>query len=138
MIETPLELTLLALSVVLLIAQILLQGATATREFGGAYAAGPRDERRSVESKRAGRAERALRNLLETYPAFVALALTLAITGRTGGLGAAGAALWLVSRVVYVPAYLFAVPFLRSLAWATSLAGLALMLTRFFTFSPAI
>jgi uncharacterized MAPEG superfamily protein len=136
MIETPTELTLLALSVVLLIGQILLQAMTFTGEVGLGYNAGPRDEKRELTGKLAGRAERALRNLLETYPAFVALALMLAITGRTGGLGATGAWLWFGARVAYVPLYLLGVPFLRSLAWAASLVGLALMLARFFTYAP--
>jgi uncharacterized MAPEG superfamily protein len=132
MTETPIELTLLAFSVILLLGQIMLQAFTMTKELGRAYNASPRDDHKQVQGVYAGRAERALRNLLETYPAFVALALLLAVTGRTGGLGAAGAILWFGARVVYVPLYLFGVPFLRSLVWAASLAGLCLMLARFF------
>ena len=78
----------------------------------------------------AGRLLRALRNLLETYPAFVALALALVVTGRTGGIGAAGAWLWLAARVVYVGFYAAGVPVLRTLAWFVSIVGLVMMLIR--------
>ncbi len=78
----------------------------------------------------AGRAQRALDNLKESYPAFIALALALAVSGRTGGLGATGAMLWFVARVVYHPLYLFGVPYVRSFAWIASMLGLLLMLIR--------
>jgi len=78
----------------------------------------------------AGRAARALRNFQETYPAFVALALALAIAGRTGGSGETGAWLWLIARIVYLPLYLLGIPYLRSLCWCVSILGLGLMLAR--------
>lgn len=138
MTNLPTELVALALSVVLLIGQIMLQAATMTREVGLDYNASARDEARPVRGVVAGRAERALRNLLETYPAFVALALMLAITGRTGGLGATGAWLWLIARVLYVPLYLSGVPMARSLVWGAALVGLCLMLARFVAYAPAM
>jgi uncharacterized MAPEG superfamily protein len=124
------EITYLAWSVILLIVQIVIQASTANRELGLPYNAGPRDEIRRPTAATAGRAERALRNLLETYAAFVGLALALAVTGRTGGLGAAGAAIWFWARVVYVPLYLAGVPYARTLAWTVSAVGLVLMLIR--------
>ena len=136
--QLPTELVALALSVVLLVAQIMLQAMTMTAEVGLNYNASARDEPRPVRGVMAGRAERALRNLLETYPAFVALALLLAITGRTGGIGAAGAWLWLIARVLYAPLYLYGVAYVRSLAWGAALLGLTLMLIRFFTYAPSM
>jgi uncharacterized MAPEG superfamily protein len=76
----------------------------------------------------AARLERAFYNLLQTFPAFVALALALALTGKTGGLGAIGAHLWFWARIVYVPLYAFGIPGLRTAAWAVALIGLILML----------
>ena len=52
------------------------------------------------------RAGRALYNLLETYPAFVGLALAVTVAGKAGGVSAFGAELWLVARIVYVPVYM--------------------------------
>lgn len=121
------EITLLGWSVVLLFVQIIAQ-ATASYDLGPTYLAGPRDEKRESRSVLAGRLKRALHNLLETYPAFIALALALAVTGKTGGIGATGAWLWLIARVVYVPIYASGIPVMRTLAWLVSLVGLVLML----------
>ncbi|MEP9403445.1 MAPEG family protein [Sphingomonas silueang] len=128
--DLPTELLVLAWSTALLVAAILLQGQLATRELGLDWNAGPRDGDRHPRGALAGRAQRALDNLKETYPAFVALALALAVSGRTGGLGAAGALLWIAARVVYHPLYLLGVPYLRSLAWVASMVGLLLMFVR--------
>ncbi len=123
------ELLLLAASVELLVAQIFLQSATMTRELGRDWNAGPRDDGRKPTGVLAGRAERALKNLLETYPAFVGLVLALVISGRTGGLGLVGAHLWFWARVLYVALYLAGVPMVRSIVWLVALVGLGLMLT---------
>jgi uncharacterized MAPEG superfamily protein len=123
------EITVLAWSVVLLIVQVIAQ-ALATYDLGPKYLAGPRDAGRVSKNVIAGRLARALRNLLETYPAFVALALALVVTGKAGGLGATGAWLWLAARVVYLPLYAAGVPVLRTVAWNVSILGLVLMLVR--------
>jgi uncharacterized MAPEG superfamily protein len=73
---------------------------------------------------------RALRNLLETYPAFVALALALVVTGKAGGMAEAGAWTWLIARAAYLLLYAAGVPVLRTIAWLVSIAGLVLMLAR--------
>jgi uncharacterized MAPEG superfamily protein len=123
----PTELVVLAWSVVLLMVHVLLQGAAATRDNGLDYNASARDEERPV-SKLTGRLNRAKNNFLETYPAFVALALALAVSGRTGGWAATGAVVWIVARIVYLPLYAAGVPVIRSLAYVVSVVGLALMI----------
>jgi uncharacterized MAPEG superfamily protein len=75
----------------------------------------------------AGRLERASRNFLETFPLFAALVLAAAAIDRHNGLIVTGAHLYFWSRLVYLPAYALAVPFLRSIAWGTSLIGLLLV-----------
>lgn len=130
--EAPLttELMLFGWSVLLLFVHILLQAQLATNERGITWNAGPRDGQSKPLGCHAARAERALTNFLQTYPAFVGLALALVVAGRAGGIGAAGAWIWFLARIVYVPLYLFGIPYLRSLAWAISIIGLALMLVR--------
>jgi uncharacterized MAPEG superfamily protein len=80
----------------------------------------------------AGRADRAFRNLMETFPAFAALALALVITGRNGGLGATAAEVWVAARILYVPLYFVQIPYLRSLVWFVSIFALVAMLVRLF------
>lgn len=123
------EITVLGWSVVLLLVQIMLQ-AVSSYDLGPKYLLGPRDEEREPRNVMAGRLQRALRNLLETYPAFVALALALAVTGKTGGMAATGAWIWLIARVVYLFLYAGGAPALRTLAWVVSVVGLVLMLAR--------
>src|SRR5664279_3412344 len=124
----PTEIVMLAIGVLLLILQLFLQSISSTAELGGVYKAGPRDETRVAKSVFAGRADRAFRNLLETFPIFAALALV--VTGRNGGLGALGAEVWVVSRILYVPLYFIQIPFARSLVWFVSMFALVAMLVR--------
>ncbi|GAA0671244.1 putative MAPEG superfamily protein [Sphingomonas insulae] len=128
----PIELTLLGASTLLLFAHVMIQGQTVTRERGLDWNAGARDGQPPQLGPLAGRAARALGNFQETYPAFIALALGLAVTGQTGGLGEAGAILWFAARIAYIPLYLMGVKYIRSLAWTLSMLGLLLMLIRFF------
>ena len=123
------EIAVLGWSVVLLLLQVIVQ-ATASSDLGPKYLFSPRDEGRVSRSVVAGRLLLALKNLLETYPAFVALALALVVTGKAGGIGATGAWLWLAARVVYVVLYAAGVPVLRTFVWTASILGLVLMLIR--------
>jgi uncharacterized MAPEG superfamily protein len=121
------EIGVLGWSAVLLIVQMAAQ-ATAASDLGLTYLLGPRDEKRESRSILAGRLDRALKNLLETYPAFIAIVIALVVTGKTGGIAATGAWLWLASRVVYVLLYAAGVPVVRTLVWTLSIVGLVLML----------
>ncbi|MCV3767320.1 MAPEG family protein [Rhizobium sp. TRM95796] len=118
---------LVGLSVVLLVLHIMLQGNLATRELGSQWNAGPRDDDKKPQGKLAGRAERALRNFQETYPAFIGLALALAIAEPHSRLGQVGAVIWFVGRLAYIPLYLFGVSYIRSFAWLVAMAGLGCM-----------
>ena len=123
------ELTVLGWSVVLLLVQVVLQ-ASAALDLGPRDLFGPRDEKRESKVIAAGRLNRALKNFLETYPAFIALALGLIVAGKAGGIGATGAWLWLVARVVYVALYAAGIPVIRTIVWFLSIVGLAMMLVR--------
>jgi uncharacterized MAPEG superfamily protein len=128
----PTEIVMLGVAVALLLVQLFMQSVSATVEMGGDYKAGPRDEPRQLQGIFAGRAERAFRNLLETFPVFVALALALVVTGRNGGLGAMGAEAWVMLRILYLPLYFIQIPYARSLVWFASMFALAAMLIRLF------
>ena len=116
-----------AWSTVLLLLHIVLQAVLATRELGPVWNAGPRDDGKAPQGAIAGRAARALGNFRETYPAFIALAVVLALKGDPSGWGMAGAWIWAIARMVYIPLYLAGIPVIRSLVWTVSSAGLAVM-----------
>lgn len=123
------EITVLGWSVVLLIVHIVWQASSATMDTGLGYNMSARDTDRQV-SVISSRLNRALRNFLETYAAFVGLALALHVTGNAGGIGAVGAVLWLLARVAYVPIFAFGIARIRTAVWAASIVGLLLMLIR--------
>lgn len=129
------EIWVLGWSVVFLLVHILVQALSLdlAGDLGIKYLLGPRDEQRATKSVVAGRLQRSLNNMLETYPAFVALALALAVTGKTGGPGATGALVWIAARVVFTLFYVGGVPVLRTLAWFVSILGLVLMVVRLMT-----
>jgi uncharacterized MAPEG superfamily protein len=128
----PTEIVMLGLGAALLLVQMFLQSISSTAEVGTSYKAGSRDEAKALQGVFAGRADRAFRNLLETFPVFAALALALVVTGRNGGLGALGAEVWIVARILYVPLYLIQIPLARSLVWFVSIFALVAMLVRLF------
>jgi uncharacterized MAPEG superfamily protein len=124
----PTLLNMLGLSVVLLIVQIVLQATLSVLHHGLPYSVSARDGVAPPYSIMEGRATRALWNLLETYPAFVALALGLVLASRSNLHAENGACLWLGARVIYIPVYLAGIPYLRTFVWAASLVGLLMML----------
>jgi uncharacterized MAPEG superfamily protein len=121
------ELVILGWSVVLLLVQVILQTQFAVNEFGLPYSLSPRDDRKVVSGAVGARAGRALYNLLETYPAFVAMALAVTVAGKAGGTSALGAEIWFLARIVYVPVYLMGLKGVRTGVWAISIIGLVLM-----------
>lgn len=129
MIATPLttEVTMLGWSVLLLIVHILAQAGSLTRDGGLSYAMSARDGEVAI-SLLTRRLTSALRNFLETYTGFVALALALQVTGEADSLGGWGAILWFWSRVAYLPIAAFGIPVIRSVVWLLSLVGILLML----------
>ncbi|SIT85447.1 Uncharacterized conserved protein, MAPEG superfamily [Yoonia rosea] len=123
---TP-ELQYLVYAVILLVVHVLVQATFSDLSKGIGWALGPQDENRD-QSVVAGRIQRALRNYLETLPAFIALALVLAVTELGNATSALGAAVWFWARVAYVPAYASGIPLVRSVAFFASLAGLVMMI----------
>jgi uncharacterized MAPEG superfamily protein len=126
------ELTYLALTLILALVQVFLPAGVRTVEFGSKWNAGPRDETPAAKKPLTGRLERAQANLFETLPLFIGAVLIAHVAGRNGVLTEWGAALYFWARVVYVPLYAFGVPYVRSLVWTVSFAGLVLILAALF------
>lgn len=122
------ELQLLGWTLVLALVQIMLPAHLRNRETGIGYNAGPRDDPGPPVGPLTGRMQRALRNLFETLPLFAAAILIAHVAGREGGLTHSGAWLYLIARIIYLPLYAAGVPYLRSLVWLGSLAGLLMVI----------
>ena len=112
---TAIVLLVLALNVV----QLFLQE-TSAQGFDPAKLLGTRDVPPDL-SVRAARLARAKDNLREALPLFLGLAMLAFAAGRPER-AAAGATLFLVARVLYVPAYVFNLVGLRTLLWLVAFA----------------
>ena len=75
----------------------------------------------------AARLDRAKNNMLEALPIFLALALLALVKGGDTSKVAHAATVFLIARVVYVPAYVSGIPMLRSLVWLVGVASLVMM-----------
>jgi uncharacterized MAPEG superfamily protein len=122
------ELTIAVWMLIIALVQILLPAMFRNRETGIDYNAGPRDEAGPPVGIITGRLQRAQRNLYETLPLFLAAVIIAHMTGREGSLTYIGAWLYLCGRILYIPAYAFGIPYIRSLIWVASLAGLGLII----------
>ena len=137
---TP-EFIMLAFTLILAIVQIGWAGAARTAELGAKWNAGPRDGENPPPGKLAGRLIRAQANLFETLPLFAAAVIMAHVAGKDGALsfnGAGihlteiGACLYFFGRLVYLPLYALGVPYIRSLVWLVSLAGLVMVIAALF------
>jgi uncharacterized MAPEG superfamily protein len=124
------ELTCLELSVVLWLVHVLVQAAVGNAMMPSGYLATARDKSAAASGVLYGRASRALANYLENLTPFVAVALALIATQRTGRVGAIGATIWVLARIVYLPIYFFGIIYVRSAVWVISIIGLVMMLWR--------
>ena len=124
------ELTCLELSVALWLVHVLVQATVGNIELPIGYLLTSRDKPAAVSGLLFGRATRAMANYVENLTPFVAVALALIVTQRTGGSGALGATIWILARIVYIPIYLFDVIYARTAVWALSIVGLVMMLSR--------
>jgi uncharacterized MAPEG superfamily protein len=117
--------TIVLLVLVLYVVQLFLQETSRFR-FNLKAIVGNRDVQ-PEPSVISARLDRAKNNLLEALPIFISLAvLALARSGNQEA-EARGALVFLVARVLYVPAYASGIPWLRSIVWLVSMFGLFMM-----------
>lgn len=114
---TP-ELTVLALAILLQAAQFAAYSIRANLDVGPGYAMSARDRDPSRPlSDLGGRLQRALTNHFEGLTLFAPAALLVAVSGQSTAFTVACAWVYLVARVLYVPAYAFGWRPGRSLIW---------------------
>lgn len=122
------ELKMLALSIVLGFAHVLIAIRAVTRQYGTRWNMGPRDDIMPPLEPLPGRLDRARANFLETFPFFAAAVLIAHVAGREGDLTALGVQLYFWARLVYLPLYAFGIPKFRTLVWVIAMAGTLLIL----------
>ena len=122
------ELKMLAWSMVLGLAQILITAGAVPRERGSRWNASARDGTPPPPGVMAGRLQRAQANFLETFPFFAAAVLAVVVADLQGSTSALAGQLYFWARLVYVPLYAFGVPYVRSLVWLVSLVGIGMLL----------
>jgi uncharacterized MAPEG superfamily protein len=120
------ELTLLIWSTTLFGFYLGVQSLLYRYDVGIWLSSGPRDEEPDLRPL-TRRADKALRNLIETYGVFVALAVAIELSGRSDAMTQWGANLYFWARWAYLPAYLSGIRYLRSMIWLVIDAGLILM-----------
>ena len=130
---TP-ELTALTLAALLQIGQIALMAVPANLELGPGKTLSPRDRPRlggALEdqvSLRTARLYRAMNNHFESLILFAIATLVVTFADKASGVTAAASGLYLVARLLYIPAYAFGwVPW-RSLFWALGLVAILTLL----------
>ena len=112
--------------------QIAIAAAGSVAQRGLGWAAGPRDGQPKPLTGVAARLDRARGNFLETFPLFAGRGDRAYVLQRHDSLTVLGAQLYFWSRLVYVPVYAAGIPYLRTLVWAASIAGIVMVLAALF------
>jgi len=118
---------MLALSIALGLAHVILHGQSASLQRGYAWTLSPRDATAEPLDGIAARLERAMRNYLETFTFFAASVMLAHTVGRHTTMIATGSLIYFLSRLAYLPLYAFGVAVLRTIVWNLSVLGIALI-----------
>ena len=120
------EMLLLLWAVGLMFVQMLIATTGAFLQVGLPPLAGNRDNF-PVLTGWAGRARRAHLNMLENLVLFVALVFLVVAAQKSNPMTVLGAELFFWGRLAYALIYLAGFPYVRTLAWVVSAAGMVLM-----------
>jgi uncharacterized MAPEG superfamily protein len=121
------DLTYLVWAVALTIVQLLVAIVGATTQFALPVLVGNREI--AVEGRGwVGRAQRAHRNMLESLVLFATLVLVAHVAGKANAMTALGAAVFFYGRLAYAVIYWFGIPWVRSVVFFITMAGLVLIL----------
>lgn len=120
------DLTYLLYSVILCFAQMIVSATGANQLVGLPTLAGNREGLPEYTGW-AGRAKRAHLNMIENLVLFAALVLIAAVANKANATTAMGAMIFFWARLAYAIIYVIGIPWLRTLAWAVSVIGLAMI-----------
>ncbi len=121
------ELSILALSGLLVAVTIFLQVLLAVPQLGLPYLSSARDEGRSLTGP-AGRCLRCVENSVVALVLFATAILTLHATSGFTSSTLLAAQIFLVARLVFVPVYLMGIPYLRTAVWLAGFLSTAFLL----------
>lgn len=111
------ELTILTYAGLLQFAQLLLAVVLGDTQTGLKYGLGPRDEPRPFHGM-AARVDRALTNHYAALGLFTLAVVVITLGEKSSSLTVTSSWAYLIARVLYVPAYMSGIPFIRSLLWS--------------------
>ena len=120
------DLKYLLFSVILTFVQVVIAAALANQVVGLPTLAGNREGLGELPGM-AGRAKRAHLNMVENLVLFAALVLIAAVGGKANAMTAMGAMIFFWARLGYAIVYLIGIPWLRTVLWAASVVGMAII-----------
>ena len=127
--QMSVELKMLLFTIILGLLQLLAATQASTAQRGLKWNFSPRDQKLPELNGVAGRLDRAFKNLMETFPFFIAAILMVQVLGRSNSLSVLGSELFFGARLIYVPLYATGILVIRTLVWLVSLIGLCLVLS---------
>lgn len=130
----PVEITILAWAMVLLLVHIFAEAHVKTKQYGPKWNMGARDESLPPMNALAGRLSRAEANFKETLPIAIVALIGVVVAGKTSEWTAMGGWIWLGARIVYLPLYGAGVPVVRTIVFLASLVGILITLWPLLTF----
>ena len=122
------EMQILFCAMVLGLVQLVLAVTASVLGRGMPWGVGPRDETAPALGKYSGRIERAWQNFIESFPLFAGAVLLAHLLDKSTATSAHGAQIYIWARLLYVPAYVIAIPFVRTLIWTASIVGIVMVL----------
>jgi uncharacterized MAPEG superfamily protein len=125
------DLWALVAAMLLAAVQLTLSSVLTLRQLGGAWVAGARDQPREVTGV-SGRIVRAHRNLLEIFRQFLAALFLVHAAHAAGSLATVGAWVFVIARLLYVPAYAFAPMGVRPICWLAAQTGIFMIVADVF------
>ena len=129
MANISIEMQILFCALALGIIQLLLAVLFSVGGRGLPWGVGPRDEGRPALGKFGGRIERAWQNFLETFPLFAAAVLMVHGLNMQTTTSALGAQIYIWARLLYIPAYVLGIAYVRTAIWMASFVGILMVMS---------
>jgi uncharacterized MAPEG superfamily protein len=127
----PTELTMLALSVLLLFVLIVIQATAGAMAHGVPAMLGNRDDLPPSKIFEA-RSKRTVANMIEGMAIFAPLVLVATLASISTPTTMLGAQLFLYGRIAHSIAYLGGIPYFRTVAWTVAMSGPVLIFLSLF------